>query len=182
MAGFFKKAMDYLGLEPEDEYGDYDPYEDQPASMRRAPAAAPEPEPAPALVYPRSTGTPAVAVSTDSGVTAVVAQPRTSSPAVRTVQTSKVNKVHVSAPSSFGDAQDIGERFRSGQPVVIDLRDTDRDAAKRLIDFTSGLAFALNGEIRKSAEKVFLLRPNGVDLAQEEQRRLRDLGLMSPAS
>jgi cell division inhibitor SepF len=183
MAGFFKKALDYLGLEPDDEYRDYDPYEDQPATPRRAPAPTPEPEPAPALVYPRSSpgGPPPVAAPTESGVTGLVAQPRQStSPAVRTMQATKSVKVHVTVPTQFAEAQEIGERFRTGQPVAIDLRETDRDAAKRLIDFTSGLAFGLNGEIRKIADRVFLLRPNGVELPADEQRRLRDAGLMNP--
>jgi cell division inhibitor SepF len=193
MAGFFKKALDYLGLE-DDEYQDYDPYEDQPPVARRGNASAPpaEPEQPSALVYPRnSTGTPSqgsvgpVSVSgginipsPDSGVSGVVAQPRSSSSAVRTVAATKAVKVHTTSPVSFSEAQDIGERFRTGQPVVIDLRETDRDAAKRLIDFSSGLAFALKGDIKKIEDRVFLLRPNGVDLPADEQRRLRETGLM----
>ncbi len=192
MAGFFKKALDYLGLE-DDEYQDYDPYEDQPPVTRRGapPAAVPEPEPSNALVYPRNssgglqqgsvgpvTSVGGTSPSPESGVSGVIAQPRSTSSTVRTVQATKAVKVHVTVPVAFTEAQDIGERFRTGQPVIIDLRETDRDAAKRLIDFASGLAFALKGDIKKVEDRVFLLRPNGVDLPADEQRRLRDAGLM----
>jgi cell division inhibitor SepF len=199
MAGFFKKALDYLGLE-DDEYQDYDPYEDQPPVARRGGAPAPaEPEPAPSMVYPRNSTGPSSqgsvgpvtslqpgtsghsgmqSPSPESGVSGVIAQPRSSSSAVRTVTAAKAVKVHVTAPVSFGEAQDIGERFRTGQPVIIDLRETDRESAKRLIDFSSGLAFALKGDIKKVQDRVFLLRPNGVDVPNDEQRRLRDAGLM----
>jgi cell division inhibitor SepF len=199
MAGFFKKALDYLGLE-DDEYQDYDPYEDQPPVARRGVAPAPvEPDSAPAMVYPRnssgasqgsvglvtpvsgSTGS-AGSPSPESGVSGVVPQARTSpsstSSAVRTVTATKAVKVHVTVPVAFGEAQDIGERFRTGQPVIIDLRETDRESAKRLIDFSSGLAFALKGDIKKVEDRVFLLRPNGVDLPADELRRLRETGLM----
>ncbi len=190
MAGFFKKALDYLGLD-DDEYQDYDPYEDQQQpNSRRAPAPAPEPEPGPALVYPRQSGPSSSGLGTsgvgvvvhsaasDSGVASVAAQPRSSSPAVRTITPTRSVKVHICVPDGFGEAQDIGERFRSGQAVIINLRDTDRDASKRLVDFASGLAFGLNGEIKKVEDRVFLLRPHAVEISADEQRRLRDAGLM----
>jgi cell division inhibitor SepF len=185
MAGFFKKALDYLGLD-DDEYQDYDPYEDQqqPAA-RRVAAPAQDTPAAPSMVYPRhqtsgaALGASGIAVvaqsSSDSGVAAVAAQPRAASPAVRTITPTRSNKVHVCVPDGFGEAQDIGERFRSGQIVLIDLRETDREAAKRLVDFASGLAFGLNGEIKKTEDRVFMLRPQSVDV---EMRRLRDTGLM----
>ncbi len=199
MAGFFKKALDYLGLD-DDEYQDYDPYEDQQPPARRAASSSqvPEPEPSSPLTYPRNTGPQpgsagSISVSgtsglgtvsgltqpaVDSGVTGVVTQGRASSPAVRTITATKSVKVHITAPAEFAEVQDIGERYRTGQPVVIDLRETDREVSKRLIDFSSGLAFALNGDIKKVNDRVFLLRPNGVDLPADEQRRLRDADLM----
>lgn len=187
MAGFFKKALDYLGLD-DDEYQDYDPYEDQQQPAQRRTTAVPQEAPAaPSMVYPRhqsgptlgASGVGVVAHSTsDSGVTAVAAQPRTTSPAVRTIMPTRSNKVHVCVPDGFGEAQDIGERFRSGQIVLIDLRETDREASKRLIDFASGLAFGLNGEIKKTEDRVFMLRPQSVEVGADEMRRLRDTGLM----
>ncbi len=190
MAGFFKKALDYLGLD-DDEYQDYDPYEDQQQlASRRQAAPAPEPEPAPSMVYPRQSGHGGPALgssgvgvvvhsgSSETGGAGVAAQPRSISPAVRTITPTRSPKVHVCVPDGFGEAQDIGERFRSGQAVVINLRDTDRDASKRLVDFASGLAFGLNGEIKKIEDRVFLLRPLSVEVSADEQRRLRDAGLM----
>jgi cell division inhibitor SepF len=191
MAGFFKKALDRLGLE-DDNYQDYDPYEDQPPVVRRVPAqaAAYEPEPAPSLVYPRSSNSGQVVTSIgngisnvggsgDSGVASVSAQPRAStSPAVRTVTATRAVRVHELEAHNFSEAQDIGERFRTGQPVMLDLRLAERDVAKRLVDFCSGLAFGLTGEIKKVGDRMFLLRPNGVELPADEVKRLREKGLM----
>lgn len=181
MAGFFRKAMDYLGLSDDDGYGDYDPYEEQhaPAPRRPAPAAMADPEPA--LVHPRSNVQPTQPVGAPEqgvGVLGVTVQPRsTASGSVRTVTAVPSSKVHVVAPAGFGDAQDIGERFRSGQPVIINLQGVDRDLAKRIVDFSSGLAFGLNGDMKKVAEKVFLLTPTNVEVSAEEKRRLVERGL-----
>jgi cell division inhibitor SepF len=184
MAGFFKKAMDYLGLDDDGGYQDYDPYEDQaPAPVRRPAGQAAESEPS--LVYPKSGYSPSSVTVTAApehgvtGVSPVMTQPRAPSPTVRTVTPVQSNKVHMMNPTSFGDAQDIGEKFRSGQPVLINCRETEKDLMRRLIDFSSGLIYGLNGDIKKVADKVFLLTPSGIDLAPDEERRLRDKGLFT---
>jgi len=179
MAGFFRKAMDYLGLSDDDGYGEYDPYEDQPAPSPRRAAPVQAAEPEPVLVHPRS-NVHAVPSAPDqgTGVLGISVQPRpSSSGSVRTVTPTRSTKVHVVSPTGFGDAQDIGERFRSAQPVIINLQGVDRDLAKRLVDFASGLAFGLNGDMKKVAEKVFMLTPTNVEVSADEKRKLVERGL-----
>ena len=179
MAGFFRKTMDYLGLSDDDGYGDYDPYEEQ-GNPNRRPQTASAPDSDPVLVHPRSTvhAVPS-APEQGTGVIGVTVQgrPGTNSGTVRTVTPTRSTKVHVVAPTGFGDAQDIGERLRSAQPVVINLQGVERDLAKRLVDFASGLAFGLNGDMKKVAEKVFMLTPSNTEVSADEKRRLVERGL-----
>ena len=86
-------------------------------------------------------------------------------------------KVHVAAPSEFADAQEIADRFRNGQPVIVNLGNAYRELAHRMIDFCSGVAYALGGSMDKVADKVFLMTPTNVELSAEEKRRLQERGL-----
>ncbi|MGH8934798.1 MAG: cell division protein SepF [Acidimicrobiia bacterium] len=78
---------------------------------------------------------------------------------------------------TFNDAQVVADRLREGIPVVLDLRDTEPDMVRRLIDFASGLTYALEGTMRKVAQGVILVLPARVVLSREETSRLGDLGL-----
>ena len=95
---------------------------------------------------------------------------------VRTIPISSA-KPHVIAPRSFNEAQQVADRFKADQPVIINLQAADRDLARRLIDFTSGLCYALNGNMEKVADQVYLLAPSNVSLAEEERQRLQERGL-----
>jgi cell division inhibitor SepF len=86
-------------------------------------------------------------------------------------------KVHVAAPSEFADAQEIADRFRNGQPVIVNLGTTYRELGHRMIDFCSGVAYALGGTMDKVADKVFLMTPSNFELSAEEKRRLQERGL-----
>ena len=79
-------------------------------------------------------------------------------------------------PADYSEARTIGERFRSGDPVIIDLVDMSNDEAKRLVDFAAGLVFALRGSFDKVATKVFLLSPAGVEVTPEDRRRIAESG------
>ena len=68
-------------------------------------------------------------------------------------------RVHVMDPRGFNDAQEVGDRLKNGQPVILNLQGVDRDLQRRLIDFSSGLAYALSGTMSKAADQVFLLTP-----------------------
>jgi cell division inhibitor SepF len=86
-------------------------------------------------------------------------------------------KVHVVAPGRFGDAQEIGDRFKNGQPVIVNLQSADRELSRRMIDFCSGVTYALGGSMEKAADQVFLLTPTNVEVSAEEKRRLQERGL-----
>jgi cell division inhibitor SepF len=85
-------------------------------------------------------------------------------------------KVHLVLPRSFNDAQQIADKFKEGVPVILNLQTTDQELSKRLIDFASGLTYALNGGMQRVADKVFLLTPRNVEVSAEERARLLERG------
>jgi len=86
-------------------------------------------------------------------------------------------RVHVIAPAGFNDAQEIGDKLKANQPVIVNLQAVDRELARRLIDFASGLAYGLGGQMERVADQVFLLTPTNVEVSAEEKRRLQERGL-----
>jgi cell division inhibitor SepF len=89
---------------------------------------------------------------------------------------SPMSKITTLRPKDYSEARTIGERFRDGTPVIMDLVSMDNADAKRLVDFAAGLAFALRGSFDKVATKVFLLSPADVDVTAEERRRIAEAG------
>jgi cell division inhibitor SepF len=89
------------------------------------------------------------------------------------------NAMHIIEPKGFGDAEQIGERFRHNIPVLMNLQYVDNDLAKRLIDFSSGLTYGLGGSIRRAAEKVFLLVPASMEVSAEDKLRMQEQGLFN---
>ena len=87
-----------------------------------------------------------------------------------------LSKITTLRPRDYGEARTIGERFRDGTPVIMDLVDMSNADAKRLVDFAAGLAFALRGSFDKVATKVFLLSPADIDVSAEERRRIAETG------
>ena len=83
--------------------------------------------------------------------------------------------------TGFSDAKLLADRIRGRVPVVLNLRTTDPDMVRRLVDFASGLTYALDGTMRKISEGVIMVLPPRVSLGREEKRRLADLGLYSTA-
>ena len=77
------------------------------------------------------------------------------------------------------DAQQIADRFKDGVPVIINLQSADQDLSKRLIDFASGLTYALDGGMQRIAEKMFLLTPRNVEVSAEEKAKLIDKGFFN---
>ncbi|ACU39570.1 cell division protein SepF [Actinosynnema pretiosum subsp. pretiosum] len=82
-------------------------------------------------------------------------------------------------PRSYNEARAIGEHYRDGTPVIMNLTDMDDADAKRLVDFAAGLAFALRGSIDKVTNKVFLLSPPNIDVTAEDRRRLAEGGFLN---
>ena len=89
---------------------------------------------------------------------------------------SPLSKITTLRPKDYSEARTIGERFRDGTPVIMDLVSMDNADAKRLVDFAAGLAFALRGSFDKVATKVFLLSPADIDVSAEERRRIAEAG------
>ena len=84
--------------------------------------------------------------------------------------------VHLVVPRSFNDAQQIADRFKDSVPVILNLQSADNELSKRLIDFASGLTYALDGSMQRVADKVFLLTPRNVEVSAEERARMLDPG------
>jgi cell division inhibitor SepF len=175
---FLKKTMVYLGLLDE-EYDEYDERDERAprgfSSVNRVDPrteALEQPEPAgsPQLgrirPLPRDGAAPPAAVQ--SSVT-----PRSAS--VRPISADSA-KVQVVAPSRFGDAKEIADCLKSNRPVIVNLQVADRDLQRRMIDFCSGVTYALSGEMEKVADQVFLLTPTNVKVSEEERQRLQERG------
>jgi cell division inhibitor SepF len=90
-------------------------------------------------------------------------------------------RVHLVVPKSFNDAQQIADRFKEAIPVILNLQSSDPDLSKRLIDFASGLTYALDGGMQRVADKVFLLTPRNVEVSAEERARLLERGFFNQA-
>ncbi|MGO0576343.1 cell division protein SepF [Ornithinimicrobium panacihumi] len=146
MAGALRKTMEYLGLAESDErYDDYDAYREEPV-RDEAPVRQIRDEDGPsAEVAPLHRRTPVAQV-------------------VREPQMSELNRITTIHPRTYNEAKNIGEAFRGGIPVIMNLTDMDDADAKRLVDFAAGLAFGLHGSIERVTSKVFLLSPEHIEV------------------
>lgn len=201
MSNAFKKAMIYLGLGPDEEYDAFDEYAPNPngeevlatASSRPAMRAVVEPA-ATVAAAPRPSATvrpipvehpePSGSVrAVPSEASPAAAKPRTDrvepaalvnaneiQPAVRIVDARPASP-HAISPTTFNDAQSIGDRFKSGQAVIVNLQGADRDLRRRLVDFASGLCYALGGKMDRVADQVYLLTPADVEISDADTRR-----------
>jgi cell division inhibitor SepF len=88
-------------------------------------------------------------------------------------------RVHLVVPKSFNDAQQVADRFKDSIPVILNLQGTETDLSKRLIDFASGLTYALDGGMQRIADKVFMLTPRNVEISAEERARLIEKGFFN---
>ena len=95
---------------------------------------------------------------------------------LRSVSAPAPAKVHLVAPRAFNDAKQIADRFKAQIPVIINLQSADTELSKRLIDFASGLTYALDGSMQRVADKVFLLTPRDVELSAEDRARAIERG------
>jgi cell division inhibitor SepF len=109
-----------------------------------------------------------------SGVS--ISRPGGGSGVVRAVPTT-AGKVHVVEPRGFNDAQEVGDRVKANQAVILNLQGSTKELRRRLIDFASGLAYAVGGSMSRVAEAVFLISPVDVELSEEEKERLEARGL-----
>jgi cell division inhibitor SepF len=107
------------------------------------------------------------------GARTTVMRPR---PRVAAVPGPSSVRVHLVIPRSFNDAQQIADKFKDAIPVILNLQSSDQDLSKRLIDFASGLTYALDGGMQRVADKVFLLTPRNVEVSAEQRAQLLERG------
>ena len=180
MPGMWQKTMVYLGLKDDEEGYEYDydelsldeepadaAYEryERPERVERADAR--HAEPVAVVAQPRVRAVPVdePAPVRDSATPQIRPMPATSA------------RVHVVEPHGFNDAQEVGDRLKADQPVIINLQGLSRDLQRRMIDFSSGLTYAVGGSMSRVADQVFLLTPSNVEVSQEEKERLQARGL-----
>ncbi|HEY5822264.1 MAG TPA: cell division protein SepF [Propionibacteriaceae bacterium] len=162
MAERLKRAAAWLGLVTDDRYADYNDADD---TNERTEGLSREEmlgatENKPTNVTPLETKRP---VTTNTPATpAPVSQSRTA-------DVSRIITVH---PRTYNEARTIGEHFRDGVPVIMNLSDMEDVDAKRLVDFAAGLIFGLRGTIERVTSKVFLLSPQNVIVAAEDKERI----------
>jgi cell division inhibitor SepF len=98
---------------------------------------------------------------------------------LRPVRNGSDVRVHLVIPKSFNDAQQVADKFKDQIPVVLNLQGVETDLAKRLIDFASGLTYALDGGMQRIADKVFMLTPRNVEISAEERAQLIEKGFFN---
>ena len=182
----WKRTMDYLGLGPDDAYDDYDDYDEPEPPARQSRGTRDvetrpsgpgtgatqrgreaEDEPAVRTVTPRPSfpsrdfdASPSRRASNgrpdDSGVQ--VRPSQTPQPSLRSVPGGSMEP-HTVRPRRFDQAQEVADKFKEGQPVIMNLEGSEREVARRLIDFASGICYALDGSMEKVATGVYLLKP-----------------------
>jgi cell division inhibitor SepF len=162
MSGAMRKMGVYLGLLEDtdrfdDEYSSYDEYDERGHGRASDPDRAESGHPAPvASIADRR--------RPSSGPTGVVAE------------LSRITTLH---PRTYNEARTIGENFREGVPVIMNLSEMDDADAKRLVDFAAGLVFAVRGTIERITNKVFLLSPPNVSVAAEDKQRIAEGGFFN---
>lgn len=161
MSGVWRKTLVYLGLveEPE-EHDDLPEQFDEPAEPARAVRGA-EPR-TPPNVRPLRVPEPGAAH-------------------VRAVTRPAGARVTVVQLREFEDVEEVGSRYRSGQAVVLDVAALEKTVARRVLDFVSGMTYALQGRLSPAGSRAFLLVPEGVEVDEDERRRLTDLGYRGDA-
>ncbi len=176
MPSIWKRTLHFLGLveDYDDEYAEVTddgtagtaqpaPPRPEPSNVRRIPPARPEPV------------APAAGAWTPSPAGPLLTEPRPETAANPVGSPS----VHVTNPQTFNQVEEVGERFRAGVPVIMNLANASEPVAKRLLDFASGLIYGLDGRIERVGDRVFLLTPRGVDVSTEERARLRERGFFN---
>jgi cell division inhibitor SepF len=178
MASMWRKGMHFLGLGPDDEYdaamgGDEfvdlrgeAPIEEGPAAVRPLPR-----ERAPERAVERQ-------ADHGGGGVATVARPRTAvvRPLSGAPSAPGAVKPHTVAPTSFDQAQELGDHYKSGTPVILNLQGVERDLTRRMVDFASGLCYGLGGQMERVGLHIYLLTPADAQVSEEDRRRLEARG------
>jgi cell division inhibitor SepF len=171
MASAMRKMAVYLGLVEDDryddEYDEYDIYDDDAADRRRVERTDDESSPQ------QSTGAPDQA---EGDHKPFVSERRTPLAESAVSDLARITTLH---PRTYNEARTIGEHFREGTPVIMNLTEMVDSDAKRLVDFAAGLIFGLHGSIERVTNKVFLLSPANVEVTAEDKARMAERGFFN---
>lgn len=166
MSGAMRRIGEYLGLlEDTGRYDEYDEYAGNDDHTRVQEPVPPAPE---RLRSQRPREPRPVADLAERRRPVVVPQPVTDISRIVTVQ-----------PTTYNEARTVGESYRDGTPVIMNLSEMDDSDAKRLVDFAAGLIFATRGSLERVTNKVFLLSPPNVTVAAEDKKRIADGGFFN---
>ena len=165
MSGAMRRIGEYLGLlEDTGRYDDEYPYEGEYETQETAPVA----------VRPGKVGRTATAPAPVSDLSE--RRRPASGPTGVVAELSRITTLH---PRTYNEARTVGENFREGTPVIMNLSEMDDADAKRLVDFAAGLVFATRGTIERITSKVFLLSPPNVSVAAEDKQRIVEGGFFN---
>ena len=157
-------------IDDEEDYDGEDEEVPEPATSRVRQSSYPEPVPPRATRRHGAADRPRRRARADR-------RPVARGAVVRPFVTQRHSKPQVVAPARFSDAQEIGDMVKASSPVIVNLQASEKDLARRMIDFCSGLTYAVGGSMEKVAESVFLLTPSNVEVSPEERQRLQENGL-----
>lgn len=171
MSSVWQKTKFWLGFGTEEEFGP-EGYAEQDSDMRLVSQMPEQQYPVGADVGSVRPVPPTEAPEAEASAE----QPRTSF--VRPIPSTS-SKPSVVTPLSFDDAKDVGDCFRNGQAVIVNLQHGSREVARRLIDFASGLCYGLDGRMERVADHVYLLTPSNVEVSAEDRRRMEQADYQS---
>ena len=174
MTSFWQKSLVYLGLVDEEQLDEEESADVEP--IRNGPNQTPRRIEPNRQVTGRRVEPPASARPTGVGGRTETIASGASRGSVRPMVAPAAGVVTL-AVEDMGDAKQLADRLRDRQPVILNLRETDPDLVRRVVDFASGLVYALDGTMRRSAEGVVLVLPARTELGRDEKRRLADEGL-----
>lgn len=151
MAGAMRKVGEYLGLVEQADFDDeFDDFEQSPPARKRTPAAS---QKVASLDEHRRTAAPRPQPAPAPGP-------------------SELARIETVTPRTYNDARTIGEHYRTGVPVIMNLSEIDDADAKRLVDFAAGLVFSVHGSLNRVTAKVFLLSPESILVTDEDKQRI----------
>ena len=170
MASAMRKMAVYLGLVEDDHRYD-DQYQDE--------YGAEEYEEYGAEFIDQAESRDVVSRTDGGGLDRVGRLAEREEPPVVQIQTTDLARITTLHPRTYNEARTIGEHFREGTPVIINLTEMVDSDARRLVDFSAGLIFGLRGSIDRVTNKVFLLSPANVEVAAEDKARIAERGFFN---
>ncbi|WP_340538705.1 cell division protein SepF [Nocardioides sp. GXZ039] len=175
MSGAMRRIGEYLGLL--EDTGRYDEYDDYQTEVTADEVAPTRPERrAERTDRLEKTSRPEQGEQRAATVADLAERRRTGPTAVPAPAVAELSRITTLHPRTYNEARVVGENFRDGTPVIMNLTEMDDNDAKRLVDFAAGLVFATRGTIERITNKVFLLSPPNVSVAAEDKQRIAEGG------